>query len=649
MTEVRSSRRYFAKRNKFLPVELACRLLNGGAIIPRRSKGKPFFFGQGPMQSKRIHRVGFSSIIVGAVGAAGGVCSAQNALEASSNWSGYFASASSGNAFSDISSSWVVPTVQASSSGTTYSADWIGFDGANDTTVEQCGTSGDISSTGSASYYAWYEFYPAGEVEIPSLAVHPGDDMSADITYEASESTTSHYAYSFDLSDQTTGISFAKTLFTSSNDNRSSAEWIAEAPSVGGQQTTLANFGSVTFSDDLTALNGGSDAALGTLNPTGIEMVQNGSVVATPTSLSAGGETFSVNYGSGPPSLTWNNAGGASPSDGKTWDIGNNNNWNNGTKATVYTDGAIVTFNDSNNGHYAVTLNTMVSPGSVTFNSSGNYTISGSGGIAGSGSLTKLGTSTLTLSTINTFTGGTIVNAGSLVVGTTGALPDSSVSITGGTLQLGTGTGVAQMTSLSISGSGKLDVNNNHFLINYGSGADPISTIGGYLKTGYNGGVWNGSGIDSSAAAANPAYALGYADGADGVVAGLSSGTIEVKYTLLGDANLDGTVDGNDFTILIANLGKVGSSWDQGDFDYDGAVSGSDFTDLIRNLGDSTSGADVVIPAADYAAIDAFAAANGLMVDVPEPACDTLAVVVGVGFLCRRSRRMKTRATKFAG
>ena len=80
-----------------------------------------------------------------------------------------------------------------------------------------------------------------------------------------------------------------------------------------------------------------------------------------------------------PPTLTWSNSGAGSPADGHTWDK-TNNNWNNGSGATTYSDGSSVVFNDSNNGHYAVTLNTTLSPGVITVNnSSGNYTISGAG------------------------------------------------------------------------------------------------------------------------------------------------------------------------------------------------------------------------------------------------------------------------------
>jgi hypothetical protein len=106
----------------------------------------------------------------------------------------------------------------------------------------------------------------------------------------------------------------------------------------------------------------------------------------------------------------------------------------------------------------------------------------------------------------------------------------------------------------------------------------------------------------------------------------------------LGDANLDGVVNGDDFTIVASNLGKSVSGWDQGDFNYDGVVNGIDFTELVANLGKSANGADVAIPASDYTAIDAFAAANGLMADVPEPPATALIVFAGIGMLMQRIR-----------
>jgi hypothetical protein len=207
------------------------------------------------------------------------------------------------------------------------------------------------------------------------------------------------------------------------------------------------------------------------------------------------------------------------------------------------------------------------------------------------------------------------------------------------TLGSGTASSNVNLTSLSITGNGVLDLNNNHIIITYGS-SDPITTIAGYIQSGYNGGGWNGPGIDSSAAAIHPGYALGYADGADGVVAGLSSGQIEVMYTLLGDANLDGLVNSADFNILAANFNQSITGWDQGDFNYDGIVNSADFNALAANFNQGVSGA---ASAGDVAALDAFAAANGLSLpasSVPEPGI----AGTGLGLVCLLHRRKRREA-----
>jgi hypothetical protein len=185
-----------------------------------------------------------------------------------------------------------------------------------------------------------------------------------------------------------------------------------------------------------------------------------------------------------------------------------------------------------------------------------------------------------------------IINFGSPTAGT--GFSVATLTINGGTLHLGTNSGGSSVTSLTITGSGTLDVGNNDLFIDF-SGTDPIATIRGYLTTGYAAGAWNGDGIDSSAATATVGYGVGYADGSDDVVSGLSSGQIEVKYTLYGDANLDGFVSGSDFTILVANLGDSVNAWDKGDFNYDGIDNGQDFTMLISNLGKTATNADIAL------------------------------------------------------
>ena len=314
-------------------------------------------------------------------------------------------------------------------------------------------------------------------------------------------------------------------------------------------------------------------------------------------------------------------------------------------------------------GYYtAPTANIVASAGSATLGTpvisgvilAGTGNIGGAGNInlagvvSGVGMLNKIGAGTVTLTAPNTYGGGTSVTAGTLEVGAAGALPSGNVNVTGGTLQLGTSTGQATITGLAVSGTGTFDVNNNHVIINYGAGPDPISSIAAEIKSGYAGGNWNGIGIISSAAAANnavsgnPLYGVGYADSADsGNPAGLASGTIELKYTLLGDANLSGVVDGTDFGILAANFNKGVSGWDQGDFNYNNVVDGTDFGLMAANFNKGASGASVGAPAIDDPAIVAFAEANGLMADltsVPEPASIGLIALGACGLMTRRRK-----------
>jgi hypothetical protein len=201
---------------------------------------------------------------------------------------------------------------------------------------------------------------------------------------------------------------------------------------------------------------------------------------------------------------------------------------------------------------------------------------------------------------------------------------------------------ISTVNSLNLNGTAAFNLANDKLTINYSAGSDPVATIRSYLISGNNSGAWNGLGIDSSYAAANSSYALGYADSADpGNPAGLAPNTIEIMYTLVGDANLDGKVNGTDFTILATNFNQSVSSWDQGDLNYDGRVNGSDFILLAGNF--NQSGAS----AADMAALDYFAAANGIsLVNVPEPACAAMIGIATLGILRgRRSPRQFIRKT----
>jgi hypothetical protein len=190
-------------------------------------------------------------------------------------------------------------------------------------------------------------------------------------------------------------------------------------------------------------------------------------------------------------------------------------------------------------------------------------------------------------STINVESGTlTFAAGGSVSVGTLSIANGASAVISAATTDTRT---ILSLDSLAIGSTGLLDVTNNEVLINYGSGADPISSIGAWIASGYAAGAWNGYGIISSTARSNSRYGVGYADAASpGNPASLPSGQIKILYTLLGDATLSGTVNGTDLTIYSAHMNQsVIDGWDEGDFNYDGLVNGSDFILLAENFNQS--------------------------------------------------------------
>jgi hypothetical protein len=135
-----------------------------------------------------------------------------------------------------------------------------------------------------------------------------------------------------------------------------------------------------------------------------------------------------------------------------------------------------------------------------------------------------------------------------------------------------------------------LEVGRSTVFISYGS-SDPIAAIQSYLQAGYNAGGWNGAPtaatgvITSAAAAANPNHntAIGYADWADGQGVNTMPNTIELTYTLYGDANLDHQVNSADLQILLAAFNTSGA-WDRGDFNYDGIVNSADLQALLATF-----------------------------------------------------------------
>jgi hypothetical protein len=229
----------------------------------------------------------------------------------STNWSGYAVTGANGSVTS-VSGSWIIPASTCTKgSAPEYAAFWIGIDGWNSNTVEQIGTDSDCAN-GEPSYYAWFEFYPEPAYYAGRLTnLTPGHVMSASVTYNAANGEFT--ASITDLSDPFLTFS---TTFTPSRrtgpPSRSSAEWIAEAPSSSTGVLPLADFRSVSLGEDYTpvpnscfaTVSGKSGAIESFGSNVWISTMVNdktGVPMATPTSLSTDGSSFSVAWnGVGP-------------------------------------------------------------------------------------------------------------------------------------------------------------------------------------------------------------------------------------------------------------------------------------------------------------------------------------------------------------
>ncbi len=202
----------------------------------------------------------------------------RNAATTSTNWSGYAVTGANG-AFHSVSANWTEPTATCTSNSDLYASFWVGLDGFSSNSVEQTGTDSDCVGR-TASYYGWYEMYPAFPVNFSNPVSH-GDSMSASVTFSGTRT------YTLVLKDNTKGWTQTITK-NQSGLARSSAEVITEAPSSSSGVLPLANFGTISYST--SSANG---AALGGQNPTSITMINSSNADKDSTSAITAGGAFS--------------------------------------------------------------------------------------------------------------------------------------------------------------------------------------------------------------------------------------------------------------------------------------------------------------------------------------------------------------------
>ncbi len=327
--------------------------------------------------------------------------------------------------------------------------------------------------------------------------------------------------------------------------------------------------------------------------------------------------------------------------------IGSTGLFGTDTFAGTNTNGDVFTVLSSTR---AAALSTNYSDGTNTFTQAGTLTLAANNIAGATGAAITAGpaaASNVTLALDNTTNSGNLVYqiAGGATFGNfAGLVVERTQNLTNSvTARI---TGPTQISTVTLSNGTSLDMASSMAVT--GMTADSIRAL---ITAGYNGGAWNGVGINSSAAAADATHvsAVGYGVPADVGITTLGSMAITgnpiiVKYTYDGDGSLDGKVDlGNDFVLFLAgylNPGLLNTSdmWELGDYNYDGVVDNTDFglfIDGFKQQGGSLGELEGVIES--NASLSTAQRASLLSV-VPEPSTFGL-LTAGAGLLAARRRR----------
>jgi hypothetical protein len=205
------------------------------------------------------------------------------------NWSGYV-TRSKTHRITAVKSAFISPN-PTSQPG--YSSTWTGIGGFTSHDLIQAGTSEFVYGSG-PHYFAWYEMLPGPETHLhnctgdPLCTVTGGDHMSVNIKRLPSGK------WRISITDASNGWSWTKTVSYSSS--RSSAEWILEAPTVGGGQSKLPQgLGTSFFGPTSKYTANGSTRTIAQGNPVTVDMVYgHNKPEATPSPLASDDQSFNV-------------------------------------------------------------------------------------------------------------------------------------------------------------------------------------------------------------------------------------------------------------------------------------------------------------------------------------------------------------------
>jgi len=380
----------------------------------------------------------------------------------------------------------------------------------------------------------------------------------------------------------------------------------------GAQNGSTSSFNAtaqMNLQVELLAANGTTVLATGNSNAAGIPETINATNLALGDyyirvkSASGASNSFAQMYSLSTaittPTLNGNWTG---LGDGFTWRQASN--WSNNLIPGVSDDVIInVPANPTILMDQSESVKSVTSSEMINITASGTLTIANSSVfntvVSFAGALSGAGDATFNSSL--TWTGGTFSGTGAIVIGDSGNLTVTGSGVRSstrplqinGSASLAAGTGeILVANSLTLGATASFDLNDNKLIVDY-SDASPASSLQANLGTGYNAGAWNGTGIRSSTAAANPGDGIGIAEATQvdaSVLAtfggvSIDSTAVLFQYTVIGDADFNLASNSQDFNLLAENFNLSSKLFSDGDFSHDGIVDSVDFNLYLGQYG----------------------------------------------------------------